>query len=111
MADARGIFVIFVPYARFPALQNRGSQQDGDYIAQLMWDVTLQVSYQPSQLIFVPGVDQPDMRSIITQGRAGVYQQADHPASELNAQLPFGRDLVVTTERQQSVLFVDPALP
>lgn len=111
VADARGIFVIFVPYARFPALQNGAPQQGGDYIAQLVWDVTIQVCYQPSQLTFVPGVDQPDMRSIISQSRAGVYQQADHPASELYAQLPFGRDLVVTTEGQQSVLFVDPALP
>lgn len=111
VADARGIFVIFVPYARFPALQNGGSQQGGDYIARLVWDVTIQVSYQPSQLIFVPSVEQPDMRSIITQGRAGIYQQADHPASEFNAQLPFGKDLVVTTEGQQSLLFVDPALP
>src|SRR5215469_11397457 len=104
VADARGIFVIFVPYARFPALQNSGSPQGGDYMAQLVWDVTIQVSYQPSQLIFVPGVEQPDMRSIITQGGAGVYQQADHPASEFNAQLPFGKDLVVTTEGQQSLL-------
>ncbi len=111
VADARGIFVIFVPYARFPALQNGASQQGGDYIAQLTWDVTIQVNYQPSQLTFVSGVEQPDMRSIISQGTAGVYQQADHPASELYAQLPFGRDLVVTTEGQKSVLFVEPALP
>lgn len=111
VADARGIFVLFVPYARFPALQNGGSQQGGDYITQLVWGVTIQISYQPSQLIFVPGVEQPDMRSIITQGRAGVYQQAGNSASEFHAQLPFGRELVVTTEGQQSLLFVDPALP
>ena len=111
VADARGMFVIFVPYARFPALQNGGFPQGGEYIAQLVWDVTIQVSYQPTQLIFVPGVEQPDMRSIIEQGRANVYQQADQSSSELNTKLPFGRDLVITTEGQKSLLFVDPALP
>jgi hypothetical protein len=111
VADARGIFVIFVPYARFPALHNGGSQQSGVYMARLVWDVTIKVSYQPSRLLFVSGVEQPDMHSIISQGRAGIYQQADHAAGEFNAQLPFGKDLVVTTEGQQSFLFVEPALP
>lgn len=111
IADARGMFVVFVPYARFPALQNGGAGPGGEYVARLTWDVTIQVSYQPSQLIFVPGVEPPDMRSIIEQGRAKVYQQAGQASDELSTQLPFGRDLVVTTEGQQSLLFIDPALP
>jgi hypothetical protein len=111
VADARGIFVIFVPYARFPALQNGGFPQGSEGIAQLVWNVTIQVSYQPTQLIFVPGVEQPDMRSIIEQGRANVFQQAGQALSELNTQLPFGRDLIITTEGQKSLLFIDPALP
>ncbi|MFL5588088.1 MAG: hypothetical protein ACJ8DI_10585 [Ktedonobacteraceae bacterium] len=111
IADARGIFVVFVPYARFPALQNGGAGPGGEYVAQLTWDVTIQVSYQPTQLISVPGVEQPDMRSIIEQERAKVYQQVDQPLSELKTKLPFGRDLVVTTGGQKSLLFVDPALP
>ena len=120
IADARGIFVVFVPYARFPALQNGGAGPAGEYVAQLTWDVTIQISYQPSQLIFVPEVGSPnthlfigppDMRSIIEQGRAKVYQKAGQASDELSAPLPFGRDLVVTTGGQQSLLFIDPALP
>lgn len=120
IADARGMFVIFVPYARFPALQNGGAGAGGEYVALLTWDVIIQVSYQPSQLIFIPDpgipntpllISPPDMRSIIEQKRAKVYPQAGQVADELSTQLPFGRDLVITTVGQQSLLFIDPALP
>jgi hypothetical protein len=120
IADARGMFVVFVPYARFPESRHAGAGSEGEYIAQLIWDVSILVSYQPSQLIFVSSLElpngrlfgaPPDLRSIIEQGRAKVYQKAGHASDELHAQLPFGRDLVVTTEGQQSLLFIDPALP
>jgi hypothetical protein len=111
VADARGMFVLFVPYARFPVLQNGGFPHGSEPIDRLVWDVTILVLYQPSKHIFVPGVVQPEIRSIIEQGRANVYQQADQPLPEMKTQLPFGRDLLVTTEGQKSLLFVDPALP
>ena len=120
IADARGMFVVFVPYARFPELQNGGAGPGSEYLDRLTWDVTIQISYQPSQLMFVPQVElpnkelfcgPPDMRSIIEQGRAKVYQKAGQTSDELGVQLPFGRDLVVTTEGQRSLLLIDPALP
>ncbi len=111
LADARGIFVLFVPYARFPALQNGGAPRGSEPIERLVWDVTIRVLYQPSKHIFVSGVEQPEIRSLIEQGQANVYQQMDQSLPELETQLPFGRDLLVTTEGQKSLLFVDPALP
>jgi hypothetical protein len=110
VADARGMFVIFVPYARFPALQNGGYPQGNELIDQLSWDVTIQVAYQPSKQLFTPGVEPPDSLSILEQGSATVYGQVGQPLAELNTKIYFGQELVVRTG-DLSQLLIDPAMP
>jgi hypothetical protein len=109
-ADARGMFVIFVPYARFPVLQNGGFPQGNVLIDQLAWDVTIQVAYEPSKQLFIAGVAAPDSLSILQQGSATVYGQVGTPLVELQTKIYFGQELVVRTG-DLSQLLIDPALP
>lgn len=110
VADARGMFSVFVPYARaLPPLE--GTPPHGrERIDQLTWPITFQVFYQPSAQRFVAGLEPPTMGSILEQGGASVYARVGMPLAELTSVIRFGEDLVVSTEGQ-SELFVDPAPP
>lgn len=111
VADARGMFVLFVPYASaLPPLVDGQFPHGSSTIDQLSWSITIQVSYQPSKQRFVPGVEPPDILSIMEQGSTNVYAQVSAPLPELATVIRFGRDLRVATEGQAE-LYVDPALP
>ena len=110
VADARGMFILFVPYARaLPPLEGVPPQGSGR-IDQLTWQIALQVFYQPSVQRFVAGLEPPTMRSILEQGGASVYARVEEPLAELTSVIRFGEDLVVSTEGH-SELFVDQAPP
>ncbi|GAC1393810.1 MAG: hypothetical protein NVS4B11_29410 [Ktedonobacteraceae bacterium] len=111
VADARGMFALFVPYASvLPSL--RGIfPQGGSAVDQLSWQLTMRVFYQPLTQHSIAGVEPPDILTIMKQGRANVYAQVDAaPLSELATVIRFGVDLVVVTEGK-SQLFVDPVGP
>ena len=97
-----------MPYASaLPPLAGTPPQGSGT-IDQLSWDVQLQVFYQPGRQHVVPSVVQPDLLSLLQQGRATVYDVVDKPLSAINGVIHFGGDLIVQTEGQSQV-FVDPA--
>jgi hypothetical protein len=107
VADARGMFTIFVPYASaLPPLEG-SPPHGGGSIDQLTWPVVVQVFYQPSEQQFVPNLVPPDTLSIMQQARANVYDQMGTPVAELTRAIRFGGDLVVAT-LGQSELLVDP---
>ncbi len=107
IADARGMFTIFVPYASaLPPLGNASSQGSGT-IDQLSWTLQLQVFYEPAKQNVVPFVAQPDLLSLLQQGRATVYATIDKASSAIQSVIHFGGDLIVKTEGQ-SQLFVNP---
>jgi hypothetical protein len=111
VADARGMFVLFVPYASaLPPLVDGQFPHGSSAIDQLTWSITIQVSFQPSKQRFVPGVEPPDILSIMEQGSAHVSAQVGELLPELTTVIRFGKDLVVATEGQ-SELFIDPTLP
>lgn len=113
IADARGMFTLFIPYASaLPPLI--GSPPHGSSgLDQLTWPVAVQVFFQPSHLEPVAGLSLPDMRSILQQARAQVYDTATTHAASVVRLLHFGQDLVVATQGLvppvQSRLLVDPA--
>jgi hypothetical protein len=109
VADARGIFLIFVPYARFPAPQPGAALQGTAPVEQISWDVTIQVAYQSTKQVFLLGVVPADIQSIIEQSPAKIYQTLGQAVDVLHAQLPFGRDLLLTTTGQPSRLLIDSA--
>ena len=110
VADARGMFILFVPYASaLPPLEGSPPHGSGT-IDQLTWPITIQVFYQPLKQQFVPGLAPPDMLSILEQTSANVYAQAGMPLPTLTGTIRFGGDLVLKTDHQ-SQLFVDPASP
>jgi hypothetical protein len=110
VADARGMFILFVPYASaLPPLEGSPPHGSGN-IDQLTWPLTISVFYQPSRQQFVPDLDPPDILSILEQGRATVYDRVGVAGPNLVRSIRFGADLVVATVGQ-SQLFVDPAPP
>ncbi len=110
ITDARGMFTLFVPYASaLPPLQ--GSPPHGSStLDQLTWPLTVRVFYQPSRQRFVPGLDPPDIRSILEQAGAQVYDQLGSSGLSLIRPLRFGEDLVIATI-YSSQLLIDPAPP
>lgn len=109
ITDARGMFVLFVPYTgALPELT--GSPPHGAVnLGQLSWPVTIQTYYQPSVQRTVPGFTTPDTRSILAQAAAGMHDTAiSGPLPALTRSIAFGEDLVVTTTGG-SRLLVDPA--
>jgi hypothetical protein len=110
VADARGMFILFVPYASaLPPLEGSPPHGSGN-IDLLTWPLTISVFYQPSRQQFVPDLEPPDTLSILEQGRATVYDRVGVPGSNLVRSIRFGADLVVATVGQ-SQLLVDPAPP
>lgn len=114
VADARGMFLLFVPYASaLPPLI--GSPPHGTAaIDQLTWQLTIHVFYQPSRQRKVPGVDPPDILSILEQGKAEIYDRLPNiHSATLTRPIRFGGDLVVKTLEQEglSQLLIDAAPP
>ena len=110
VADARGMFILFVPYASaLPPLEGSPPHGSGN-IDQLAWPLTISVFYQPSSQQFVPDLEPPDTLSILEQRRATVYDGVGVPGSNLVRSIRFGADLVVATVGQ-SQLLVDAAPP
>lgn len=108
IADARGMFVLFIPYASaLPPLTGSPPHGSGN-IDQLTWSLTLAVFYQPTRQRFVPQLALPDTLSLLEQGQAQVYDQLEAASSSLVRFLHFGGDLVITTVGQ-SQLLLDPA--
>lgn len=113
ISDARGIFTLFIPYASaLPPLQ--GSPPHGSTaLDQLTWPVGVQVFFQPSRQQLIAGLSTPEVRSILNQARAEVYDTTTVHGSSVVRALHFGQDLVVATQGltapDQSRLLVDPA--
>lgn len=106
IADARGMFTLFIPYAgALPPLVGSPPHGATD-IGQLAWPLTLRVFYQPSHLrrVALPqevappgGQGPPETRSILEQTAAQVYASPGVPASSIVQPLRFGQDLIVRT--------------
>lgn len=112
VADARGMFALFVPYAAaLPPLQGSPPHGSGG-VDQLTWPVVVQVFYQPAQQQVVAGSTPPHIRSILEQSRAEVYNTPGVHGLSITRTLRFGQDLVVATEGlappHRSRLLVEP---
>jgi hypothetical protein len=112
VADGRGMFALFVPYASaLPALSNG---QGSAALDQLTWPLSIQVLYQPSKQRRLADVSHPDappdVRSILEQAAATMRDgaAADAPVATISRPISFGADLIVKTGGQ-SRLLVEPA--
>lgn len=90
VADARGMFTLFIPYA------------------PLTVQLSIEVHYQPAKQNVVSEFEPPDILSIMEQGNARIYDAVDSPYPTITRFIGFGEGLVVKT-KNQSQLFVDPA--
>lgn len=118
LADEKGIFALFMPYANPPA-PPVGSPPHGTVdIDELTWTVIIEVYYEPNRLQplarpeGVRGPLPPDIRSILYQQPALVFDQPGTSGATLARALRFGQELIVSTQDllppQQSRLLVDP---
>jgi hypothetical protein len=105
VADARGMFVLFLPYASaLPALQGSPPHGSGA-IDQLTWLLTIQVYYEPGNQRSLDGIPPsgapaglpPDTRSLLQQGAAAVFDQPGVSGPSVARLIRFGDDLVVST--------------
>lgn len=98
LADARGMFALFMPYASaLPPLI--GSPPHGAAaIDQLTWPVTIKVFYQPSQQRYQAGFAPPDIRSILEQAAAQVYDTLTLHGDDVVRPIRLGQDLVAHTD-------------
>jgi hypothetical protein len=108
MADARGIFTLVIPFAgALPPLV--GSPPSGaTEIGELTWPLTIQVYYQPTAQRPVDDAEPPDVRSVLEQAPAEVYDTLVLHGPSLVRELRFGQDLVIATQLEARLL-VDPA--
>jgi len=108
MADARGMFTLVIPYAgALPPLV--GSPPSGAVeIGELSWPLTVQVNYQPSVQRRVEDAEPPDVRSVLEQAPAEVYDTLALSGPSLTRELRFGQDLVIATQLE-SRLLIDAA--
>ena len=116
LADEQGRFSLFMPYAS-PLPPPTGSPPHGVLdIDALTWPLTIEVLYEPAIQQHVQGPDgaqpPPDLRSIIYQRPADVYDRTGVFASTLTRALRFGQELIVATQDlaplEQGRLLVDP---
>jgi hypothetical protein len=114
LTDARGLFALFMPYAS-PLPPLTGSPPHGTLaIDELAWSLTIELLYEPARQRRVTGPTgslPPDIRSIIYQRPAFVYDRVGASAVTLTRSLRFGQELIVLTEDlvppQQGRLLVD----
>ena len=112
IADARGMFALYVPIPAPPA-DGTGATSLND----VTWDLAFRVRYQPGAQRAIVGAEPPDTVSITEQGFATLYSSFD-PADPgaavsgptLTRPWKLGQDLVLRTEGpSQARLLLDPA--
>ncbi len=108
VADARGMFTVFMPYAGvLPALA--GPPPHGaEPVDKLTWPLTVRVFYEPSRRRRIPGLDAPDTRSILEQGLAQVFDTALAGGPSVVRPIRLGVELVVTTQGRSRLLVTPP---
>lgn len=102
IADEGGKFAVMLPYP--PLNISFGSSppsSDGVRLIDRTWAVTVTVMYEPLNQMSLPGTDLPEYTSILSQGQALLYAESPDTdigeVSELQAELVYGRDVVITT--------------
>jgi hypothetical protein len=102
IADADGKFAVMLPYPLLHiAFGSSPPFNDGIRLTERSWSLTVTVLYEPLNLTSLPGSDLPEYSSILSQGQGFLYTESPDTdvgeTSELQAELVYGRDVVVTT--------------
>lgn len=114
IGDARGAFLLFVPYASaLPPLTGDPGHGSGP-IDQLAWALTVAVACQPAAQTAIPGAALPDIGTLLAQAAAQLYATVAGAAGDtITRTLHFGQDLLLATDGLappvQSRLLIDPA--
>ncbi|GHO87632.1 hypothetical protein [Dictyobacter formicarum] len=106
VADARGMFTLFVSYSGALPPSVGASQNTTE---PLSWPVTINIYCEPDKQTPVSQLEPPDLLSIIKQGSANIYDGANPPSSTITRTMKFGEDLILKTDPLQPQLFIDPA--
>ena len=113
VADERGMFALFVPYAAaLPALTGNPPSTTAP-IGALQWNVTIRTFYEPLLLRRVAGSNVPDTYTVLEQSQGTIYNilhegGEELPNPRLVKSIRFGVDLVVATQNSPRLL-IDPA--
>ncbi|MEZ4768522.1 MAG: hypothetical protein R2844_08860 [Caldilineales bacterium] len=95
LADARGVFALFLPYAStLPPLM--GSPPHGG--DDLRWELTIRVHFEPDGQLRLIGQEPPDLRSLLEQASAQVHDRTGVIDDHIVRLLYLGQELQVVTE-------------
>ncbi len=113
LADENGKFAVMLPYPLLDiSFGSSPPTSDGVRLFERTWTVSVSVMYEPLSLIELPGTDLPEYSSILSQGQAFIYTESPETdvgeVNELQAELVYGRDLVIKTAGY-SELYVSPS--
>lgn len=113
IADADGRFAVHMSYPPLDINVN-SSPATGEpamFLFERTWTIGVTVMYDPISLEPLPGSELFDYLSILTQNAASIYEHSpqteDGEVAELQAQLTYGRDLILKTSNF-SQLYISP---
>jgi hypothetical protein len=111
MADERGSAVVMFPYPTFKGEIGGASPVTSPAApggVQHTWDVTIRVRYEPAALAYLTNYEIPELYSICAQAPGVLWSTLGpgngQPVSHLTAQLTFGQELVMRTDRGPTLL-------
>ena len=112
ISDEEGKFSVMMPYPFLNvSFGSSPPSSDGVRLFERTWDIELSVMYDPISHEQITGSDQPDYSSILSQNQAFVYTESPETdvgeATVLQAELRYGRDLIVKTAGF-SELYISP---
>jgi hypothetical protein len=94
VANAKGLFALYIPYPPLADAPGFGSVP----LPQLEWSFTFAVQYAPGTHVTVLEGQPPTTASIVEQAAATVFDTQATSGSSLSRSIPYGRELVVSTE-------------
>lgn len=105
VADARGMFALFLPYPPLESAPDFGSAP----VYELSWPFTFAVLYAPDAQEIVPGTTVPHTASIVGQGAATVFDATTTSGATVTRDLVYRTEHILLTSGDAARLRVTPA--
>lgn len=102
LSDLQGKIVVLFPY---PAVEIAGQGspilfENLSPLHEQEWNVKIHVYYDPNTLEPLPGIEEPNLRTILEQSQGVIYPQSSTPTNEMTEILRYAQTLVLRTSDQ-----------
>lgn len=112
IANEEGMFIVLMPYpVLVESITGSPPPTSHKQMYEQLWDLQIEVFYQPEAQVDLPESDLKDYRSILNQAQALIWrvsiEDGGTPTTSINVEHSFGKDSVLKT-RDNTKLFVTP---